>query len=226
MIRTSNDFFNDFYKIIDLNKDIMNYAPSRLINYNINGEDIGPEDIIKIVKGIEEGDTEQFARWPYLEDYLSKTYDLIEDNRTFDKNAGNWPEIYGYGRPGVSEDKRNDVYLMVYNPESEMSEIIYEFESNEFRMTANELIEFFGLMKFKEAISLKSLERQGIETQNNKRIKLPSDIFKFGISPYIGKKKWEGGRTKGKKNKNNNKKYKTGRKTRKNKRRYYYNNKK
>jgi hypothetical protein len=74
------------------------------------------------------------------------------------------------------------------------------------------------MMKPTEEMALTSLERQGIKTKNNKRILLPSHIVKFEIVPYVGRKKWNGGRTKDKikKTSRNNR-----RKTRKLKKREY-----
>lgn len=217
MARTSNDFFNDFDELMKKNALLPDYVPARLIHYNINGIDVGPEDIVRIVQGIKEGNKEQLNRWFDLKEYLTKTLDLIEDNKSHEyDDRESFEKTYGFRRHlGLVEEV--NVPLIEYGMELIIKRLLHnEFD---FIMNPTQFSEFFGLMNTSEQMALTSLEKQGIEKKNKERMTLPSAIFDFEIGPYLGKKV-KGGKTKLRRDKM--KKTKTirrkARKTRKNKR--------
>ena len=180
MVRTSKDFFDDFNKLMEINALIPDYVPPRLVEYNINGQNIGPEDIVRIVEGIKEGDKEQLLKWGYLKEYLSRTLDLIESMSSWE-NKENWREIYGWDR-----DPRREIRVesMEHNIEIIIKRLLY----TDFRMNPNKLGSFFQIMKPTERMALESLQRQGIETQNKKRMTLPPEMFRE-IGKFVGRSK-------------------------------------
>jgi hypothetical protein len=194
MVRTAKDFFDDFDKLIKDNALIPDYVPARLIHYNINGIDVGPEDIVQIVEGIKQGNREQLNRWNDLKEYLIRTQDLIEYNKSQEyDNRELLENIYGFRRHlGLVEEV--DVPSIEYR----MEIIINRLLNNDFRMKETQLGDFFGLMKPSEKIGLTSLQRQGIEKKNKKRMTLPREIFEDEISSFVGKT-IKGGRRRSKK---------------------------
>ncbi len=183
MVRTSNDFFDDFGELMKQNTLLPNYVPPRLVEYNINGRNVGPEDIVRIVEGIKQGNREQLNRWNDLKEYLTRTLDLIEYNKSIEyDNRELMEHTYGFRRHlGLVEEV--NVPLIEYRMEIIISRLL----NNDFIMNQTQLGDFFVLMKPSEHMALTSLERQGIEKQNKKRMTLPPEMFKE-IGKFVGKK--------------------------------------
>lgn len=226
MARTRQDFFNDFDELMNLNDIINSVLPPThrtaglktldIYNYEqTDTEEVGPEDIVRIVDGIREGDREQMNRWRVLSVYLIQTLDKIEDNQ---ESRPNYDWIYGYDR---------NLDVDVKEIEKKM-EIIIRRLLNDLSDDPNEFARFFELMKPSEQMALASLERQGTRTAvattttPERRKRLLPELFREEIAPFVGKQ-LKGGKTKGKR-KMRMRKHKTirrkARKTKKNKRKF------
>lgn len=175
--RTSADFFTDFDGLMKIHKECLRkwhrILPSIYVRHIGRESNIfTAEDAEEIVNGIKNADRKQLARIPRLMHYLREVLHTFV-HRTTDKH--NWDIYYPY------EEDENffvDSYTIELNMIPILKQLILDLN--------NPISSFFGIMRPTEMMSVESISRQkGI----------PSDVAKFGISPYIGKPPVGGKRT-------------------------------
>jgi hypothetical protein len=184
MSRRLNDFFESFKEVISYNNAIPAYVLTdypRLKTYNIDGIDIGPEDIVRIVEGIKEGNRADLNKMDVLKEYLQRTLDLIDEYRSDTENA---ELIYGYGR-GLPEDE-DTISVPVARYESAMEYNIRRV-LNVLETDGQERATIFGYITPSHEMALTSLQRQGITKKNKKKVFLPEDVIQYKIKPFVAK---------------------------------------
>jgi hypothetical protein len=188
---TKEEFFEDFDELMRKNELIPRHLLSRLRSYNINGQNVGPEDIVRIMQGIREGDREQINRWRDVEEYFNRTLRIMRRNIEDSRVLGEY--IYGGHELDI------DVYQIERSMEYIIRRLLTVFDMNPYQFA-----EFFGLMTPGQQMGLASLERQGTRiaaataTTPERRNNLPTEIYRDVIGPYVGKKP-TGGRYRSKK---------------------------
>jgi hypothetical protein len=184
MSRRLHDFFESFKEVISYNNSIPAYVSTdypRLKTYNIDGIDIGPEEIVRIVEGIKEGNREDLNKMDALKEYLQRTLDLIDEYRSDRENE---ELIYGYGR-GLPEDE-DLISVPVARFESAMEYNINKV-LNVLETDGEERAKFFGYITPSHEMALTSLQRQGITKKNNEKLLLPEQVIKYQIKPFVAK---------------------------------------
>jgi hypothetical protein len=179
-ITNKEDFFKNFDELIRVNSLMPNLF--KLGVYNINGQNMGLEDIVRIMAGIREGNREQLNRWRDVQKYLNITLEKIRMNEEFNKKG----MLIQYSR----DEDENVHYSRL---EKYMGYVIHKL-LNVLEKKPDEFARFFGLMKPSEQMALASLERQGTlitaatTTTPERRKRLLPEIFREEIGPYVGKK--------------------------------------
>lgn len=205
-------FFEYFDDLMERNQMIPEgIVVPKLRTYEINGENIGPNEIVDIVKGLKDGDIEIVKRWremlKILEEYFENTLDSFHENR----RDPNRDQHYGdddYDGPSLIRLEDSMEFLI--------EKILGEMQGGK---TFDYLGNFDFAMKPEEDMALQSLMRQGIQKKDGSRLYLPKEIIEkeigtsVGIRPRGGKKTKKR-KTKSTKNNNKNKNKNKMRKTR------------
>lgn len=179
MRESAREFFYNFDDLIETNKMVPENIVPKLRTYNINGENIGPNEIVAIVDGLKYGDIEIVKRWKemlnILAEYLNRTLDSIYENRRDPNQAQHYGDDNYDGPDMIRLEQSMEFIIRMLLQELEPVGKTFDF-----------IGEFDFAMKPDEDMALTSLQRQGIRRRDGSRIYLPKEIIENEIKPNVG----------------------------------------